>query len=304
MITAKPGSPTSQRRRSSRALDEIKEEQRRRRSKTENPGPRGCGWVPHATPHTKGGLNPGYRQRGEKLLAGVGTKAGWLAGDDVHGDALPDGEDAEAAGGVEGLGPSGTTERSLAVAGRRVGRYRQPPFGCACLPVTGRPGWAARTRWRTSPWTSKQRPTAGRGAKGWQAATQGDLSATGAGWRRTGPVARRAYVEDQEYCPGAPLRAHTAGAAMDRHLNVFLPYERPPHHEDQLTRAAMIVMRALPLARDTLLARIGALPSARLPEPELDMQTRLRAGIIRAQRSRRAFAAPADQCLPLTGRGA
>lgn len=61
---------------------------------------------------------------------------------------------------------------------------------------------------------------------------------------------------------------------MDRHLNVFLPYERPPHHEDQLTRAAMIVMRALPLARDALLARLGALPSARLPEPELDMQTR------------------------------
>jgi hypothetical protein len=61
---------------------------------------------------------------------------------------------------------------------------------------------------------------------------------------------------------------------VDRHLNVFLPYERPPHHEDQLTRAAMIVMRALPLARDALLARIGALPSARLPEPELDIQTR------------------------------
>ena len=61
---------------------------------------------------------------------------------------------------------------------------------------------------------------------------------------------------------------------MDRHLSVFLPYERPPGHEDQLTRAAMIVMRAIPLARDALLARIGALPSARLPEPELDIQTR------------------------------
>jgi hypothetical protein len=61
---------------------------------------------------------------------------------------------------------------------------------------------------------------------------------------------------------------------VDRHLNVFLPYERPPHHEDQLTRAAMIVMRALPLARDAFLARVGALPSARLPEPELDMQAR------------------------------
>ncbi len=33
-------------------------------------------------------------------------------------------------------------------------------------------------------------------------------------------------------------------------------------------------MRALPLARDALLARIGAHPSARLPEPELDMQVR------------------------------
>lgn len=61
---------------------------------------------------------------------------------------------------------------------------------------------------------------------------------------------------------------------MDRHLNVFLPYDRPPHHEDQLTRAAMIVMRATPLARDALLARIGAPPSARLPEPELDIQAR------------------------------
>jgi hypothetical protein len=33
-------------------------------------------------------------------------------------------------------------------------------------------------------------------------------------------------------------------------------------------------MRAIPLARDALLARIGSRPSARLPEPELDMQTR------------------------------
>jgi hypothetical protein len=60
---------------------------------------------------------------------------------------------------------------------------------------------------------------------------------------------------------------------VDKHLSAFLPYERPPHHEDQLTRAAMIVMRAVPLARDALLARIGAGTSARLPEPELDIQT-------------------------------
>jgi hypothetical protein len=61
---------------------------------------------------------------------------------------------------------------------------------------------------------------------------------------------------------------------VDRHLSVFLPYERPPHHEDQLTRAAMIVMRASPLARDALLGRVGALPSARLPEPDPDIQAR------------------------------
>jgi hypothetical protein len=36
----------------------------------------------------------------------------------------------------------------------------------------------------------------------------------------------------------------------------------------------MIVMRTTPLARDALLARIGAPPSARLPEPELDIQAR------------------------------
>ncbi len=39
----------------------------------------------------------------------------------------------------------------------------------------------------------------------------------------------------------------------------------------------MIVMRAVPLARDALLARIGALPSARLPELGLDMQMGLTA---------------------------
>ena len=60
---------------------------------------------------------------------------------------------------------------------------------------------------------------------------------------------------------------------MNRHLSVFLPYDRPPEHEDQLTRAAMIVMRAVPLARDALLARLKGPTSARLPEPELDMQT-------------------------------
>lgn len=36
------------------------------------------------------------------------------------------------------------------------------------------------------------------------------------------------------------------GEPVDRHLSVFLPYDRPPHHEDQHTRAAMIVMRTTP----------------------------------------------------------
>jgi len=61
---------------------------------------------------------------------------------------------------------------------------------------------------------------------------------------------------------------------VNRHLNVFVPYERPARHEDQLMRAAMIVIRAVPLARDALLARIGGRPSGRLPEADTDMQTR------------------------------
>jgi len=101
----------------------------------------------------------------------------------------------------------------------------------------------------------------------------------GAGWRPSFGlglirVAVARDFADKEYCPGGALKDRTAGGSVDRYLNVFLPYERPPHHEDQLTRAAMIMMRALPLARDAFLARVGALPSARLPEPELDMQTR------------------------------
>ena len=66
---------------------------------------------------------------------------------------------------------------------------------------------------------------------------------------------------------------HRWGVSSEPEPECFLPYDRPPRHEDQLTRAAMIVMRAVPLARDALLARLRAPTSARLPEPELDMQT-------------------------------
>jgi hypothetical protein len=57
------------------------------------------------------------------------------------------------------------------------------------------------------------------------------------------------------------------------HLNVFEPYrELASHHEDQLTRAAMIVLRMVPLARESLLQAIGEGSLSGLPECSLDMQ--------------------------------
>jgi hypothetical protein len=60
---------------------------------------------------------------------------------------------------------------------------------------------------------------------------------------------------------------------VNRHLNAFVPYQLGPTHEDQLTRAAMIVLRAVPLARDAFLAQLGCRRSGDLPDPEFDMQT-------------------------------
>jgi hypothetical protein len=57
------------------------------------------------------------------------------------------------------------------------------------------------------------------------------------------------------------------------HLNVFEPYrDLASHHEDQLTRAAMIVLRMVPLAREALLQAIGEGSLSGLPECSLDMQ--------------------------------
>ncbi len=57
------------------------------------------------------------------------------------------------------------------------------------------------------------------------------------------------------------------------HLNVFEPYrELSRGHEDQLTRAAMIVLRLVPLARETLLQAIGEPSQAQLPDCVVDMQ--------------------------------
>ena len=57
---------------------------------------------------------------------------------------------------------------------------------------------------------------------------------------------------------------------MNRHLNVFVPYQLASTHEDQLTRAAMIVLRAVPLARDAFLALLNCRRSGELPEPEFE----------------------------------
>jgi hypothetical protein len=58
------------------------------------------------------------------------------------------------------------------------------------------------------------------------------------------------------------------------HLNVFEPYrDLPRSHEDQLTRAAMIVLRLVPAARDALLREIGERPERELPPCDLDMQS-------------------------------
>lgn len=60
---------------------------------------------------------------------------------------------------------------------------------------------------------------------------------------------------------------------MNRHLNVFAPYSRAGHHEDQLTRALLITLETVPSMRDAFLSRIGEMASGRLPQLEVDMQT-------------------------------
>lgn len=63
------------------------------------------------------------------------------------------------------------------------------------------------------------------------------------------------------------------GNASNPHLNVFEPYpELGRGHEDQLTRAAMIVLRLVPLAREALLQEIGERSQSRLPDCTLDLQ--------------------------------
>lgn len=57
------------------------------------------------------------------------------------------------------------------------------------------------------------------------------------------------------------------------HLNVFEPYaDLGRGHEDQLTRAAMLVLRLVPLAREALLHAIGEPSQSHLPDCTIDLQ--------------------------------
>jgi hypothetical protein len=61
--------------------------------------------------------------------------------------------------------------------------------------------------------------------------------------------------------------------ASNPHLNVFEPYsDLGRGHEDQLTRAAMIVLRLVPLAREALLHEIGEPSQSHLPDCAIDLQ--------------------------------
>lgn len=60
---------------------------------------------------------------------------------------------------------------------------------------------------------------------------------------------------------------------MEHHLSIFRPYEREAKHEDQLTRAALIVLKLVPLAHEAFLNLIQAKPLSALPRPRFDMQT-------------------------------
>src|SRR3954447_9224322 len=70
------------------------------------------------------------------------------------------------------------------------------------------------------------------------------------------------------------FRTSSGAPPMNPHLNVFTRYQRPDHHEDQLTRAAMIVMRLVPAAREGFLRLIDAPGLAQLGSVgDVDMQT-------------------------------
>ena len=60
---------------------------------------------------------------------------------------------------------------------------------------------------------------------------------------------------------------------MEQHLSIFRPYARDAKHEDQLTRAALIVLKLVPLAHEAFLGLCGCERLSALPSPRFDMQT-------------------------------
>ncbi|WP_163726852.1 hypothetical protein [Mycobacterium gallinarum] len=60
---------------------------------------------------------------------------------------------------------------------------------------------------------------------------------------------------------------------MEHHLSIFRPYERDAKHEDQLTRAALIVLKLVPLAHAAFLDLAKCYPLSALPRPRFAMQT-------------------------------
>jgi hypothetical protein len=60
---------------------------------------------------------------------------------------------------------------------------------------------------------------------------------------------------------------------VQQHLSIFRPYARDAKHEDQLTRAALIVLKLVPLAHEAFLGLTGCERLSGLPAPRFDMQT-------------------------------
>ncbi len=61
--------------------------------------------------------------------------------------------------------------------------------------------------------------------------------------------------------------------SVEQHLSIFRPYDRDAKHEDQLTRAALIVMKLVPLAHEAFLGLSRSQRLSELPRPRFDMQT-------------------------------
>jgi hypothetical protein len=60
---------------------------------------------------------------------------------------------------------------------------------------------------------------------------------------------------------------------VEHHLSIFRPYDRDAKHEDQLTRAALIILKLVPLAHEAFLGLCGCGRLSELPRPRFDMQT-------------------------------